>query len=74
MLNFVDTCGVCDGDDSTCTMVYGSYNESKSEYQTVVEIPAGSTSIFIKQTPLYTLGNVSAGDNIHLGTEYSMKL
>jgi hypothetical protein len=54
-------------------MVYGSYNESKSEYQPVVEIPAGSTSIFISQTPLYARGNVSAGDDIHLGS-YSNRI
>ncbi|XP_065348450.1 A disintegrin and metalloproteinase with thrombospondin motifs 9 isoform X3 [Cloeon dipterum] len=61
----LDSCGVCDGDNSTCTMVYGSYNESMPEYQKVVEIPAGSTSIFVKQTPLSYVDGKS-GDNIHL--------
>ncbi|XP_059469110.1 A disintegrin and metalloproteinase with thrombospondin motifs 9-like isoform X2 [Neocloeon triangulifer] len=61
----LDSCGVCDGDNSTCTMVTGTYNGSIPEYQKVVEIPAGSTSIFIKQTPLY-YADVTAGDNIHL--------
>ncbi|KAF4533401.1 hypothetical protein B566_EDAN003695, partial [Ephemera danica] len=63
----LDSCGVCDGDDTTCHVVTGSYNVSAPEYQRVVVIPAGSTNIYIRQTSLYTHSpNTGVGDNIHL--------
>jgi hypothetical protein len=64
----VDSCGVCDGDDTTCHVVTGSYNISAPEYHRVAVIPAGSTNINIRQTSLYQHSpNIGVGDNIHLG-------
>ncbi|XP_071810508.1 A disintegrin and metalloproteinase with thrombospondin motifs 9-like isoform X3 [Asterias amurensis] len=44
-----DNCGVCGGDNRSCRRVSGSYNKAKYGYNKVVEIPAGSTRIDVKQ-------------------------
>uniref|UniRef100_A0A670YYJ2 ADAM metallopeptidase with thrombospondin type 1 motif 8 n=1 Tax=Pseudonaja textilis TaxID=8673 RepID=A0A670YYJ2_PSETE len=45
----LDKCGVCGGDGSTCRRISDSLNKSKFGYNDVVTIPAGATSIDIKQ-------------------------
>ncbi|CAG7721092.1 unnamed protein product, partial [Allacma fusca] len=45
----LDICGVCGGDGSTCHTQSGYYNESSYGYSTVVRIPAGASSIDIRQ-------------------------
>lgn len=45
-----DKCGICGGDDSTCRIVTGTYNERGSfGYNEVMKIPAGSANIDIRQ-------------------------
>lgn len=45
----LDTCGVCEGDNSSCQQIRGSYNISKYGYNRVTKIPAGSSYIDIRQ-------------------------
>nr|XP_032820576.1 A disintegrin and metalloproteinase with thrombospondin motifs 4-like [Petromyzon marinus] len=45
-----DKCGVCGGNGSTCRKVSGSFNHARIYgYNTVVTIPAGATSVEVKQ-------------------------
>ncbi|XP_035886888.1 A disintegrin and metalloproteinase with thrombospondin motifs 9 isoform X5 [Phyllostomus discolor] len=44
-----DKCGVCGGDNSSCKTVAGTFNTAKYGYNTVVRIPAGATSIDVRQ-------------------------
>ncbi|XP_078726082.1 A disintegrin and metalloproteinase with thrombospondin motifs 4-like [Lampetra fluviatilis] len=44
-----DKCGVCGGNGSTCRKVSGSFNHASYGYNTVVTIPAGATSVEVKQ-------------------------
>ena len=44
-----DRCGVCNGDSSTCVRESGSFNSSSYGYNFVVRIPAGASSIDIRQ-------------------------
>jgi len=46
---FLDACGVCGGDGSTCKMEQGSFNSTSYGYNTVLQIPAGATNIDIRQ-------------------------
>ncbi|KAG9482143.1 A disintegrin and metalloproteinase with thrombospondin motifs 8 [Eleutherodactylus coqui] len=45
----LDKCGVCDGDGSSCRKITGSINKFKYGYMDIVTIPAGATSIDVKQ-------------------------
>nr|CAD7429467.1 unnamed protein product [Timema monikensis] len=46
----LDICGKCNGDNSTCKLMTGSYNHTKNYgYSLVVRIPAGSSNIDIRQ-------------------------
>ena len=49
MLVFIDTCGVCNGDDSSCVRKSGTFTNSSYGYNFVVKIPAGASSIDIQQ-------------------------
>ncbi|XP_006888295.1 PREDICTED: A disintegrin and metalloproteinase with thrombospondin motifs 20-like [Elephantulus edwardii] len=44
-----DKCGVCGGDNSSCTTVTGIFNSAGYGYNTVIKIPAGATNIDIVQ-------------------------
>ncbi|CAI4221397.1 unnamed protein product [Auanema sp. JU1783] len=45
-----DRCGICGGDDTSCRVVKGTYNERGSfGYNEVMKIPAGSANIDIRQ-------------------------
>uniref|UniRef100_A0A8R1HW91 Peptidase M12B domain-containing protein n=1 Tax=Caenorhabditis japonica TaxID=281687 RepID=A0A8R1HW91_CAEJA len=45
-----DKCGVCGGDDSSCKVVKGTFNEQGTfGYNEVMKIPAGSANIDIRQ-------------------------
>ena len=45
-----DECGVCNGDNSGCDTVTGSYNKGYSlGYNRVTVIPAGATNVIITQ-------------------------
>ncbi|CAI5448985.1 unnamed protein product [Caenorhabditis angaria] len=45
-----DKCGICGGDDSSCRIVKGSFNELGTfGYNEVMKIPAGSANIDIRQ-------------------------
>ncbi|KAM9593052.1 A disintegrin and metalloproteinase with thrombospondin motifs 9 isoform 1-T1 [Trichechus inunguis] len=44
-----DKCGVCGGDNSSCKTVAGTFNTVHYGYNTVVRIPAGATSIDVRQ-------------------------
>nr|XP_018915649.1 PREDICTED: A disintegrin and metalloproteinase with thrombospondin motifs 9-like isoform X3 [Bemisia tabaci] len=45
----LDACGVCGGDNSSCIMISGTYNESIYGYSKVVRIPIGASSLDIRQ-------------------------
>ena len=45
----LDLCGVCGGDNSTCVILNGGYNSSQYGYNVVTRIPAGSSSLDIRQ-------------------------
>ncbi|KAM9324233.1 A disintegrin and metalloproteinase with thrombospondin motifs 13 [Gastrophryne carolinensis] len=51
-----DRCGVCNGDNSTCSQVSGSFTEGKAgDYFTFLTIPAGATVIRVtNKKPLFT--------------------
>ncbi|KAK7817569.1 hypothetical protein U0070_024479 [Myodes glareolus] len=44
-----DKCGICGGDNSSCKTVAGTFNTVHYGYNTVVRIPAGATSIDVRQ-------------------------
>ncbi|CAB3406645.1 unnamed protein product [Caenorhabditis bovis] len=45
-----DKCGICGGDDSSCKVVQGTFNEQGTfGYNEVMKIPAGSANIDIRQ-------------------------
>ena len=44
-----DLCGVCNGDNSTCVVLNGSFNQTQYGYNHVTRIPAGSSSLDIRQ-------------------------
>ncbi|KAK6488239.1 A disintegrin and metalloproteinase with thrombospondin motifs 20-like [Huso huso] len=44
-----DKCGVCGGDNSSCKTLAGTFNSAQYGYNVVVRIPAGATSIDIRQ-------------------------
>jgi len=58
-----DMCGICGGDNSTCITQDAFYNETKYGYSTVVRIPAGSSSVDIRQRG----HNNTARDDNYLG-------
>ncbi|CAM1298104.1 ADAMTS9 (predicted) [Pycnogonum litorale] len=45
----VDMCNVCQGDNSTCRIVSGTFNTSDYGYNLVKRIPAGAGNILIEQ-------------------------
>ena len=47
----LDSCGVCAGDNSTCSLVEGAFNQRKVKYgyNFVVKIPANAINIVIRQ-------------------------
>lgn len=45
----LDKCGVCGGDGSSCRKITGSIRKFKYGYTDIVTIPAGATSIDVKQ-------------------------
>ncbi|KAM4015185.1 A disintegrin and metalloproteinase with thrombospondin motifs 8 [Anomaloglossus baeobatrachus] len=45
----LDKCGVCGGDGSSCRKITGSLSKFKLGYSDIVTIPAGATSIDVKQ-------------------------
>ncbi|XP_072285923.1 A disintegrin and metalloproteinase with thrombospondin motifs 13 isoform X2 [Pyxicephalus adspersus] len=51
-----DHCGVCGGDNSTCSKVSGSFTEGRAgEYITFLTIPAGAMTLRVtNQKPLFT--------------------
>lgn len=60
----LDVCGKCGGQNDTCKLVRGRYNQSaRAEgYRTVVRIPAGSSNLDIRQH-----GNGRLHDDNYLG-------
>ncbi|XP_045145747.1 A disintegrin and metalloproteinase with thrombospondin motifs 9 isoform X1 [Echinops telfairi] len=44
-----DKCGVCGGDNSSCKTVAGTFNLVRYGYSNVVRIPAGATSLDVRQ-------------------------
>uniref|UniRef100_A0A8C5ME45 ADAM metallopeptidase with thrombospondin type 1 motif 5 n=1 Tax=Leptobrachium leishanense TaxID=445787 RepID=A0A8C5ME45_9ANUR len=44
-----DKCGVCGGDNSSCTKVMGTYTSKSKGYTDVVKIPEGATHIKVRQ-------------------------
>ncbi|XP_057552090.1 A disintegrin and metalloproteinase with thrombospondin motifs 5 isoform X2 [Hippopotamus amphibius kiboko] len=44
-----DKCGVCGGDNSSCTKVVGTFNKKSKGYTDVVRIPEGATHIKVRQ-------------------------
>uniref|UniRef100_A0A0P6J9Z7 A disintegrin and metalloproteinase with thrombospondin motifs 9 preproprotein n=1 Tax=Heterocephalus glaber TaxID=10181 RepID=A0A0P6J9Z7_HETGA len=55
-----DKCGVCGGDNSSCRTVAGTFNAVHYGYNTVVRIPAGATSIDVRQ---HSFSGKSEDDN-----------
>ncbi|XP_012865822.1 PREDICTED: A disintegrin and metalloproteinase with thrombospondin motifs 9 [Dipodomys ordii] len=55
-----DKCGVCGGDNSSCKTVAGIFNSVHYGYNTVVRIPAGATSIDVRQ---HSFSGKSEDDN-----------
>ncbi|XP_042295953.1 ADAMTS-like protein 4 [Sceloporus undulatus] len=47
----LDSCGVCDGDHTTCKLVVGNYTDTDVPigYHRILEIPAGATRIQVKE-------------------------
>ena len=41
ILYYVDWCGICGGDNSTCKEEGGAYNRTEYGYNMVVRIPSG---------------------------------
>uniref|UniRef100_A0AAY4CIP9 ADAM metallopeptidase with thrombospondin type 1 motif, 18 n=1 Tax=Denticeps clupeoides TaxID=299321 RepID=A0AAY4CIP9_9TELE len=52
----LDACGVCKGDNSTCKLHHGQYNQQHraNEYYPVVTIPAGARSIWVREQEIST--------------------
>uniref|UniRef100_A0A674K5A4 A disintegrin and metalloproteinase with thrombospondin motifs 5 n=1 Tax=Terrapene triunguis TaxID=2587831 RepID=A0A674K5A4_9SAUR len=44
-----DKCGVCGGDNSSCTKVMGTFNKKSKGYTDIVKIPTGATHIKVRQ-------------------------
>uniref|UniRef100_A0A7N4PG13 A disintegrin and metalloproteinase with thrombospondin motifs 5 n=1 Tax=Sarcophilus harrisii TaxID=9305 RepID=A0A7N4PG13_SARHA len=44
-----DKCGICGGDNSSCTKVMGTFNKKSKGYTDVVRIPEGATHIKVRQ-------------------------
>uniref|UniRef100_A0A452GLI9 A disintegrin and metalloproteinase with thrombospondin motifs 5 n=1 Tax=Gopherus agassizii TaxID=38772 RepID=A0A452GLI9_9SAUR len=44
-----DKCGVCGGDNSSCTKVMGTFNKKSKGYTDIVKIPIGATHIKVRQ-------------------------
>ncbi|XP_069060180.1 A disintegrin and metalloproteinase with thrombospondin motifs 5 [Pleurodeles waltl] len=44
-----DKCGVCGGDNSSCTKVTGTFNKKCKGYTDIVKIPEGATHIKVRQ-------------------------
>ncbi|XP_036204240.1 A disintegrin and metalloproteinase with thrombospondin motifs 5 isoform X2 [Myotis myotis] len=44
-----DKCGVCGGDNSSCTKIIGTFNKKSKGYTDVVRIPEGATHIKVRQ-------------------------
>uniref|UniRef100_F6RJX5 A disintegrin and metalloproteinase with thrombospondin motifs 5 n=1 Tax=Monodelphis domestica TaxID=13616 RepID=F6RJX5_MONDO len=44
-----DKCGVCGGDNSSCTKIMGTFNKKSKGYTDVVRIPEGATHIKVRQ-------------------------
>ncbi|XP_074853397.1 A disintegrin and metalloproteinase with thrombospondin motifs 5 [Carettochelys insculpta] len=44
-----DKCGVCGGDNSSCTKVMGTFNKKSKGYTDIVKIPVGATHIKVRQ-------------------------
>ncbi|XP_060626449.2 A disintegrin and metalloproteinase with thrombospondin motifs 5 [Anolis sagrei] len=44
-----DKCGICGGDNSSCTKVMGTFNKKSKGYTDIVKIPEGATHIKIRQ-------------------------
>jgi hypothetical protein len=56
---WVDWCGICAGDNSTCQYETGVYNVTRYGYNHVAKIPIGASNIEIRQ---YGYGRVSNDD------------
>ncbi|XP_053163302.1 A disintegrin and metalloproteinase with thrombospondin motifs 5 [Hemicordylus capensis] len=44
-----DRCGICGGDNSSCTKIMGTFNKKSKGYTDIVKIPEGATHIKIRQ-------------------------
>uniref|UniRef100_A0A8D0EEH4 A disintegrin and metalloproteinase with thrombospondin motifs 5 n=1 Tax=Salvator merianae TaxID=96440 RepID=A0A8D0EEH4_SALMN len=44
-----DKCGICGGDNSSCTKIMGTFNKKSKGYTDIVKIPEGATHIKIRQ-------------------------
>ncbi|KAL1790423.1 A disintegrin and metalloproteinase with thrombospondin motifs 9 isoform X1 [Sigmodon hispidus] len=55
-----DKCGICGGDNSSCKTVAGTFNTVHYGYNTVVRIPAGATSLDVRQ---HSFSGKSEDDN-----------
>ncbi|XP_034284329.1 A disintegrin and metalloproteinase with thrombospondin motifs 5 isoform X1 [Pantherophis guttatus] len=44
-----DKCGICGGDNSSCTKIIGHFNKKSKGYTDIVKIPEGATHIKIRQ-------------------------
>uniref|UniRef100_A0A670Y4F3 ADAM metallopeptidase with thrombospondin type 1 motif 5 n=1 Tax=Pseudonaja textilis TaxID=8673 RepID=A0A670Y4F3_PSETE len=47
-----DKCGICGGDNSSCTKIIGHFNKKSKGYTDIVKIPEGATHIKIRQFKL----------------------
>ncbi|XP_075434943.1 A disintegrin and metalloproteinase with thrombospondin motifs 13 isoform X2 [Ascaphus truei] len=71
-----DQCGMCGGDNSTCSKVSGSFSEGKAGvYSTFLTIPLGSTAIQVtNQKPLFTHLAVKENDRYAVAGKGSISL
>ncbi|XP_054831006.1 A disintegrin and metalloproteinase with thrombospondin motifs 5 [Eublepharis macularius] len=44
-----DKCGICGGDNSSCTKIMGTFNKRSKGYTDIVKIPEGATHIRVRQ-------------------------
>nr|XP_056714372.1 A disintegrin and metalloproteinase with thrombospondin motifs 5 [Euleptes europaea] len=44
-----DKCGICGGDNSSCTKIMGTFNKKSKGYTDIVKIPEGATHIKVRQ-------------------------
>ncbi|KAM3611671.1 uncharacterized protein V6R79_022270 [Siganus canaliculatus] len=71
-----DVCGVCDGDNSTCSLSSHSFTDGQAqEYTTFLSLPVNATQVYIiNRAPLFTHMAVKVGGRYIVSGTYSMAL